>query len=68
MPSNSIPAFPVLDYCPYGIGGLYCGAYKSCPSGDWGVAGELCVPEGSGIGAPRACSPRLLEGLAREWA
>ena len=47
--SNSIPAFPVLDYCPYGIGGLYCGAYKSCPSGNWGEAGELCVPEGSGI-------------------
>ena len=47
--SNSIPAFPVLDYCPFGIGGLYCGAYKSCPSGVWGVGGEECVPEGSGI-------------------
>ena len=47
--SNSIPAFPVLDYCPFGIGGLYCGAYKQCPSGEWGVGGELCVPEGSGI-------------------
>ena len=47
--SNSIPAFPVLDYCPFGMGGLYCGAYKSCPSGLWGEAGELCVPDGSGI-------------------
>jgi hypothetical protein len=47
--SNSIPAFPVLDYCPFGIGGLYCGAYKSCPSGEWGQRGELCVPEGSGM-------------------
>ena len=37
------------DYCPFGIGGLYCGEYKSCPSGHWGAAGELCVPEGSGI-------------------
>eukprot|EP01047_Picozoa_sp_COSAG01_P012188 COSAG01_NODE_543_length_15700_cov_50.208961_9_plen_439_part_00 len=47
--SNSIPAFPVLDYCPFGIGGLYCGAYKSCPSGQWGEHGELCAPPGSGI-------------------
>ena len=47
--SNSIPAFPVLDYCPFGIGGLYCGEYKSCPSGEWGQSGELCVPEGSGM-------------------
>lgn len=47
--SNSIPAFPVLDYCPFGMGGLYCGAYKQCPSGEWGVDGELCVPDGSGI-------------------
>ena len=47
--SNSIPAATVFDYCPFGIGGLYCGEYKSCPSGEWGESGELCVPQGSGI-------------------
>lgn len=47
--SNSIPAFPVLDYCPFGIGALYCGEYKSCPSGNWGNDGDACVPPGSGI-------------------
>lgn len=47
--SNSIPQYPVEDYCPFGIGGMYCGVYKKCPSGVWGIAGELCIPEGSGI-------------------
>jgi hypothetical protein len=51
--SNSIPIradhAKVMDYCPFGIGGLYCGIYQSCPSGKWGVNGEECVPPGSGI-------------------
>ena len=44
--SNQLPlGRAVEDYCPYGIGGWYCGAYKACPSGVWGD----CLPDGSGI-------------------
>ena len=33
----------------FGLGGLYCGKYKQCPSGVFGEAGELCIPKGSGL-------------------
>ena len=77
--SNGLPRFAVLDYCPFGAGGLYCGTYAWCPSRDFGTAGELCmsgsaanysdafVMNGSPWGAAAADAATACSGATSSW-
>jgi hypothetical protein len=75
--TNGLPRYKVYDYCPFGAGGLYCGTYAWCPSRDYGVAGELCMPAGFGSpfdsssgspwGAPAADASTACSGQTANW-